>query len=330
MHIINRLNDSEKAALLRKLEQRVGHLHLKRRLGIETEQEARIFGQGLTFVNIENWVRMHSVIRNCLRLALLYRRAQANVLDIAITQTTLPINNLPIAFEGYRVLHISDLHLDITPEMATILISKIESVDYELCVITGDYRAKTHGDYCAAIEAMRNVRPHITTPVYSVLGNHDTILMVPELEEIGIQMLMNEHVAIEHRGEKLWLAGIDDPHYFRADNIEKACNEIPADAASILLAHTPEIYRHAAYADIGAMLCGHTHGGQICLPGGKPIYCNATCSHRYCSGLWRHHNMTGYTSRGSGSSLVDARLNCPPEITIHHLCNASSQHSSAR
>lgn len=323
MHVIDRPNDSKNAELLRKIEHRVGHLHLKRRLGIERESEARIFGQGRTFVNIENWVRMHSVIRTCLRLALLYRRAQLNVVKIGITQTTLPIDNLPAAFEGYRLLHISDPHLDIVPDMTTALISKIESASYDLCVITGDYRARTHGDHSASIEAMRELRPHIKTPVYSVLGNHDTILMVPDLEEIGVQMLMNEHVVIEHRGEKLWLAGIDDPHYFRTDNIEKACREIPVEAASILLAHSPEIYKHAAYADFSAMLCGHTHGGQICLPGGKPIYCNAACSHRYCSGLWRHNGMTGYTSRGSGSSLVDARLNCPPEITIHHLSNVS-------
>ena len=148
--------------------------------------------------------------------------------------------------------------------------------------------------------------------------------MTSELEGMGVQLLMNEHIAITRNGQTLWLAGIDDPHYFRADNIEKACNEIPMDEPSILLSHTPESYKYAAYADMDAMLCGHTHGGQICLPGGKPVYCNATCPRTYCSGEWRYHNMAGYTSRGSGSSLVDARINCPPEITIHHLCNISS------
>ncbi len=314
--------EQEKHALL---EKRVGHLHLKQRLGIETERKARVFGQGLKFLNIENWATMHSVIRNSLRLALIYKRAQANVLDIAITHNTLPIYRLPEAFEGFRLLHLSDPHLDIAPDMADALIEKINAVDYDLCVITGDYRAKTHGDYHAAMSAMHKVRPHISAPVYSVLGNHDSIMMAPDLEAMGISLLMNEHIAISHNNSTLWLAGIDDPHYFRADNIEKACNEIPFDAPSILLSHTPEIYKHAAYADFDVMLCGHTHGGQICLPGGKPIYCNVTCPHTYCSGQWKYHHMVGYTSRGCGSSVVDARLNCPPEITIHHLCNTSSR-----
>ncbi len=307
------------------LEKRVGHLHLKQRLGIETERKARVFGQGLKFLNIENWATMHSVIRNSLRLTLIYKRAQANVLDITITHNTLPIYHLPEALEGFRLLHLSDPHLDIAPDMADALIEKINAVNYDLCVITGDYRAKTHGDYHAAMSAMQSVRPHINAPVYSVLGNHDSIMMTPDLEAMGISLLMNEHVAISHNNRTLWLAGVDDPHYFRADNIEKACNEIPLDAPSILLSHTPEIYKQAAYADFDVMLCGHTHGGQICLPGGKPIYCNVTCPHTYCSGLWKYHHMVGYTSRGCGSSVVDARLNCPPEITIHHLCNTSSR-----
>jgi len=309
---------------LSSLAQRVGHLHLKQRLGIETEYRARITGQGLKFLNIENWASMHSLIRNCLRLSLSYQRAQRNVLDIKILHNTLPIYRLPTALEGLRLLHLSDLHLDIAPNMSDALIDRIKTVDYDLCVITGDYRAKTYGDYTPAINCMKKVRSHIKTPIYSVLGNHDSILMTTELEAMGVQLLMNEHVEITHNHSSLWLAGIDDPHYFRMDNIEKASFSIPTDAPSILLSHTPEIYKHAAYAEFDAMLCGHTHGGQICLPGGTPIYCNVTCPHTYCSGLWKYHRMVGYTSRGAGSSLVDARINCPPEITIHHLSNTSS------
>jgi predicted MPP superfamily phosphohydrolase len=117
----------------------------------------------------------------------------------------------------------------------------------------------------------------------------------------------------------LILAGIDDPHYYRADNLEKAADTIPPGMISILLAHSPEIYRHAAHADFNIMLCGHTHGGQICLPGGMPLMCNARCPRLYCSGAWSYNNLHGYTSAGSGACVVDVRLNCPPEITLHHL-----------
>ena len=108
-------------------------------------------------------------------------------------------------------------------------------------------------------------------PVYGVLGNHDTIRMVPGLEEMGIRMLLNECDAISRGGETIHLAGIDDAHYYRVDNIEKAAAEIPHDGFSILLSHTPEIYRQAAHADFDLLLGGHTHGGQICLPGSIPI-----------------------------------------------------------
>jgi len=146
--------------------------------------------------------------------------------------------------------------------------------------------------------------------------------MVLDLEDMGIQLLLNEHVRLERDGAVIYLAGIDDPHYFRADNLEKAAEEIPVDVVSVLLAHSPEIYRHAAHAEFDVMLCGHTHGGQICLPGGLPLYLNASCPRRYCRGAWRYGRLHGYTSTGSGSSIVDVRLNCPPEITLHRLWRA--------
>jgi hypothetical protein len=68
------------------------------------------------------------------------------------------------------------------------------------------------------------------------------------------------------------------------------------------------------------MLCGHTHGGQICLPGGYPLTWDARCPRRLAAGAWSYGGMAGYTSVGAGSSVVNARLNCLPEITIHRLC----------
>jgi hypothetical protein len=83
-------------------------------------------------------------------------------------------------------------------------------------------------------------------------------------------MLLNECETIVRDNERIHLAGIDDAHYYRVDNIEKAASAIPHGEFSILLSHTPEIYRQAAHADF-KLLCGHTHGGQICLPGSIPI-----------------------------------------------------------
>jgi predicted MPP superfamily phosphohydrolase len=135
-------------------------------------------------------------------------------------------------------------------------------------------------------------------------------------------MLINESTALERSGSRLYLAGVDDAHYYHVDNIEKAAQAIPEDAVSILLAHTPEIYRQAAHAEFNAMLCGHTHGGQICLPGGIPLTWDARCPRAMAAGAWTYLDMHGYTSVGAGTSIVSVRLNCPPEVVIHRLRRA--------
>ena len=136
---------------------------------------------------------------------------------------------------------------------------------------------------------------------------------------MGIRMLLNESEHIERGGQRFYLAGVDDAHFYRADNLEKATAGIPANEFSILLSHTPEIYQQAAHADFDLLLSGHTHGGQICLPGGIPITIASVLPRSMGSGRWQYKNMIGYTSVGAGSPVVPVRFNCPPEITLHHL-----------
>jgi uncharacterized protein len=195
-------------------------------------------------------------------------------------------------------------------------------LSYDLCVLTGDYRGKTYGPYEDAIEGMAQIRDRIAAPVYAVLGNHDSLRMVPALEAMDIRMLVNEAEPLVRGGQRLYLAGIDDAHFYRMDNIEKAASQIPHGALSILLSHTPEIYRQAAHADFAVLLSGHTHGGQICLPGSIPVTLDAILPRRMGSGSWRYGRMIGYTSAGVGSSVLAVRVNCRPEITLHHLRTA--------
>lgn len=306
-------------ATLSRLRARVAKIHLRQRLGIETDYEHRIFGQGRTLFHIENWYSVRSIIRNSLRLVLLLGHGRRSARRIVLRHNRIPLAGLPRAFDNYRILQISDLHLDMAPDFPHVLIEAVRQVDYELCVLTGDYRAETYGPSAAALEALRQLRTHLRGDVYAVLGNHDSLSMVPAMEDMNIQVLLNEQVPIEYQGEVIHLAGIDDPHYYRADNLEKAADAIPEGAISLLLAHSPEIYRHAAHADFDVMLCGHTHAGQICLPGGLPLLCNARIPRAFCRGSWTYNDMAGYTSAGSGACMVDVRLNCPPEITLHYL-----------
>lgn len=304
------------------LVKRLGRVHARQRLGIEMAHEAQIFGQGINFINIENWYSLHTGIRIALKLTGLYWRGRKNTQRIQIRHNDIRLTGLPTLFHGFTILHISDMHVDMNEGAMQRLIELVADLKYDICVLTGDFRGKTFGPFDQTLQGLARVRSYLRAPVYGVLGNHDTILMVPEMEAMGIRMLLNESEALLRGDQRIYLAGIDDAHYFRVDNIEKAAEQIPHDEFSILLSHTPEIYRQAAHADFNLLLSGHTHGGQICLPGSIPITLDSVLPRRMGSGPWKYHHMIGYTSVGVGSSIVAVRINCPPEITLHHLHRA--------
>ena len=114
-------------------------------------------------------------------------------------------------------------------------------------------------------------------------------------------------------------AGVDDAHFYRADDIGRGRDADPGrrvlDPAVAYAGNLPE----AAAAGFDLMLSGHTHGGQLCLPGGIPIKLEARLPRSMGAGAWRYAEMAGYTSVGAGTSLLPVRLNCPPEITLHTL-----------
>ncbi len=301
------------------LEARIGRTHLRQRLGLEGEHEAHVFRRGTHFFHLENWFSVHAVIRGTLTLAGLHGRGRRNALTICQQDNEVALARLPPAFAGYTVLHLSDLHLDMNAACVERLIERVQGLQHELCVLTGDFRFRTFGPYQPVLDALARLRPHLGTTVLAVLGNHDTIRMVPGMEALGIRVLLNESMSIKRGGQALVVAGIDDAHYFRTHNFHQALAGVPDGACTILLSHTPEPYRHAAHADFSLMLAGHTHGGQICLPGGMPILTDSDAPRAYARGAWRYHGMVGYTSVGSGASIVDVRLNCPPEVTLHRL-----------
>jgi len=308
--------------ILQQLEQRLGAVHARQRLGIESEYEPRIFGEGRNFFHPENWYSFHRLIEYGLRLSGLYWRGRRNTLDIRLRRNDVRIAGLPAVFDGFSILHMSDLHADLNPPAMGALAGLVSGLEYDICVLTGDYRASTSGPYEPALRAMAGLCTQLAQPVYGVFGNHDSIRMLPGMETMGIRMLLNEHVRLERDNESIYLIGVDDPHYYRVDNVANAAADVPADAVSILLSHTPEIYRQAAHAGFDLMLCGHTHGGQICLPGGIPLTLDSSCPRYMGSGAWRYADMQAYTTVGAGSCIVPVRLNCPPEVVIHRLCAA--------
>ncbi len=306
-----------------RLEQRLGRVHAQQRLGIEKDHEA-IFGHGINFFHPENWYSAHAGLRFALKVTGLYRIGHKNTKKIQVRHNNIEIPGLPASFDNFTILHISDMHVDLNPGPMQRLTEILQGLQYDICVLTGDFRGQTFGPFEAALRGLALVRSHLHRPVYGVLGNHDTIQMLPEIEAMDIRMLLNESETIVRGNQQIHLVGIDDAHYYRADNIQKAASGIPHDEISILLSHTPEIYRQAAHAGFQVMLSGHTHGGQICLPGSIPITLDSVLPRHMGAGPWKYGKMAGYTSVGVGSSIVPVRFNCLPEITLHHLHCASA------
>ena len=307
------------AASLHDLINRIGAEHVERRLEIETQHEAQLFGQGLLLFNVENWRLAPWLVETALKLSGLYARARRNADHVVVRRNKLVFAELPPAFDGFTILHLTDLHADISVGAMRHLIGIVGNLEYDVCVLTGDYRGKTYGPFGKSLEIISELRAQLNGPIFAVLGNHDSIHMAPPLEAMGIRMMFNECEPIVRQGQRIFLAGVDDPHFYRADDIEKAASQIPSDAFSVLLAHTPEVYERAANARFNLMLSGHTHGGQLCLPGGVAIKLEAVIPRSMGAGAWRHGDLVGYTSVGAGTSLLPVRLNCPPEITLHTL-----------
>lgn len=311
----------ELETLYARLADRMGEEALGSRLRMQVDHAADLYSaQGLSRVHLENSKWMSTVLRLLLRCVGLYEKGRQNTLQYHCTHNKVVLSTLPESLHGYRILHLSDIHGDAVVDGGAALRAAIAKCQFDCCVITGDYRFLTISSYDPAVAFMRELMPHLQCAggVYGIMGNHDFIEQVPYLEEMGVQVLLNESRQVDSNAT-LWLAGVDDPHFYAADDIAKATDSCPAGSCVVLLCHSPELYQEAASAGAALMLCGHTHGGQICLPNGQPIMTNANCPRSFCAGAWKHASLQGYTSRGCGASMEPVRFHCPPELVVHEL-----------
>lgn len=315
------------ATTLNRLRERLPESHLSRRLIRQTGHVAMRFDvRTLRLFRFywENFDLMPQALGAVLNLLGLMDWARSNALDYRLREFDIPIQGLPAAFEGYRILHLSDLHMDEILDGGERLCRLVSGLEYDLCVITGDYRFETYGVHDEAMTGMRRLMEVLDCPdgVVGILGNHDFIEMVPELEAMGVTVLLNESRAIDRDGQRIWLVGLDDAHYYEVDDIGRAMAEVDPTLPVVLLVHSPELTREAEASGVDLYLCGHTHGGQVCLPGGVPIIGNARCPRSRLSGRWRQGRMQGYTHRGTGASGLAVRINCPPDVSLHRLVPA--------
>jgi uncharacterized protein len=262
-----------------------------------------------------------ALLRTALRLTGLRQRGEQNALNPVMREIRLTYDNLPESFCGFKLLHLTDLHADGLKGLADAVCERLKGLVVDLCVLTGDYRFEMRGPchdiYPPMERILHSVNAHLG--VVGILGNHDASEEVPALERLGVKMLINEALEVRRGRESAWIIGVDDPHYYECDDLPAALRDVPSDAFKILLVHTPEIIKEAEEHGVDLYLCGHTHGGQICLPFTGPIIINAHCPRAYAHGVWKYKNLQGYTSSGVGTSGVPVRFFCPPEIGLIEL-----------
>ena len=302
------------------LEQRLGSSLLKKRIQIQVEHSEDVYGRiGLSLFHPENADFLMHVLGLLLKYTGTADYAAKNTLDFRIEKQDIIMQQLQESLHGFTILQLSDLHIECFVDEGRALSKLIEGLSNDLCVITGDFRSLSHGDSSRCIELIERLASAISCPhgIVGVPGNHDFIEMVPDLEKAGIRMLVNESMRIGSGEGSLFLAGVDDPHFYGTSDMEKALEGASGDDVVVLLVHSPELYRKAHTMGVDYYICGHTHGGQICMPGGIPVITNNHTYRKYVQGAWNYHGMRGYTSRGTGSAGQPARFFCPPEVTLH-------------
>ena len=261
------------------------------------------------------------LFRAALRVTGLRSRGERNALSPVVRRIRLACEHLPEGFCGFTILHLSDLHVDGLEGIAEGLSAHLQDLEVDLCVLTGDYSSQRHGLGDDVYPPMARILSGVNARLglVGILGNHDLSGDVPALAHLGVTMLINAALELRRGRESAWVVGVDDPHYYGCDDLPGALRLVPPQAFKILLVHTPELLEDAARHGVHLYLCGHTHGGQICVPLIGPIIVNTNCPRTYTRGVWRYKQMQGYTSAGVGTSGVPVRFFCRPEIGLIEL-----------
>ena len=247
----------------------------------------------------------------------LFEAGRRRALDVRLVEIELAHPELPPEFDGYRLLHLTDLHLDGLPGLDEAVMRLVRGTSVDLCVWTGDYRWRVHGGYQQVLPGIAGIAASISASDghYATLGNHDPAAMLDDLEALGLRVLVNETVTIRRGGASVHITGLDDVHYFYTEAAAAALASAPA-GFRVALVHSPEVAHLAAEAGYALYLCGHTHGGQVCMPGGHPILTNSALHWRHAKGRWRRGRMLGYTSNGAGTSGLPVRFFSRGEVTL--------------
>ena len=248
---------------------------------------------------------------------------------LAVHHVTIEFDDLPQAFDGYRIVQFSDIHLgSMRSELLERAVEHVNALRPDMIVFTGDIQNTKPQELPPFATTLRKLRAR--DGIYSVLGNHDYTQYVPQLSDaqkavnerltrtfetsLGWHLLMNGHDVVRRGTDSMFVAGEENdglPPFPQKADIRRTLAGVPAGAFVVMLQHDPSAWRKSILPDSHAQLTlsGHTHGGQMSLFGLRPTELKLSED----AGLYREGNRALYVSTGLGGFLP-FRFHMDPEV----------------
>lgn len=249
-------------------------------------------------------------------LALLSAYWFFQVKTVAVTMYTVAIRDLPPSFQGFTILHLTDLHCKEYGKYQNRLLRLINKQNYDLVAITGDLVDKGNPYTGPAMDLVQGLSHK---PVFFVPGNHEWwtgFTIKEQLLSRGVKVLENSSCKFFSGEDYIWLVGVDDPYSGR-DNLGGALRGVGGKVPRILLTHAPTVYAEAVKLEIDLVMAGHTHGGQVRIPFvGAILVPGQGLFPELDYGLFSSGNTTMVINGGLGESMVPVRIFNRPEIVL--------------
>ena len=254
-----------------------------------------------------------------------FRKEKSDVVEIDIE-----LDNLGWDFHNYRILNLTDIHLGqwVTPEYLDELIDYVNTLNYDVATLTGDYISYIIDGYEDTLkDSFKKLKSN--DGKFGVLGNHDHWMGADTIREIfrdsDITDLSNDVCVLSKGESKLNLAGVDSCTVC-ADNLDAVLAKLDDDNPTVLLVHEPDFAEESSKTGkIDLEISGHSHGGQFVIPKLETTPLRGPNSTKYPIGYYKIGRMNQYTSKGLGTNSFRIRINCKPEITIITLKNGNKK-----
>lgn len=269
------------------------------------------------------------------RLALLFGLIGGTLYDlqmrhrgVRLIRQKVQLAGIPRQSPTLKIGFISDLHYGPTSGRvaARQAWKQLHEARPDVLLLGGDYLYADHRGLPTLLREIQRWKwDRPKAGIYAVLGNHDydsdTVAIVMALQACGVQVLCNESVQLPEPWNSVWIAGIDDIRYGKPD-IEKTLQDIPRSACTIMLSHSPDVCQYEELKRCRLTLCGDTHGGQVCMPSGEPVYMAKEWGKNFPAGMYRHAGNWIFVSRGVGTVRVPLRMFAPPDVALFEIAGA--------